>query len=349
MKRDLSLDFVKGFGIVLVIYGHIHAGDNISNNWVYSYHMPLFFFVSGILFNKKKSNESLVYYVIQEAKKILYPYLTFSFLYLIVKCLMLEYDLNEIIRFFVDTFTFVGRGVFWFLSSLFFAEILYFIIEKKKCKSLIMGAILLLTLFTSSFLQNNDAYQYATIYYWLNIPNRILISTVFLWLGNCIATSKLWSEEYLRKNSLITFLSLFIFLVNAALADKNGHCDLHYSQLNNTVLFYYFAITSSVSLLLLSKRFIRKKGNCLCYFGRYSLVIMLTHTTFNLTEISVDISERLFGNISSLIIDGVAVIIVLCMEMIIIFVINNFFPFLIKPGFTPDMCLKYEGNKKNEK
>lgn len=40
------LDVLKGIGIILVAIGHIYHNQVIFN-WLYSFHMPLFFFAAG--------------------------------------------------------------------------------------------------------------------------------------------------------------------------------------------------------------------------------------------------------------------------------------------------------------
>lgn len=40
--RNNQLDILKGIGILIVIIGHV-SRNGILNNWIYSFHMPLFF------------------------------------------------------------------------------------------------------------------------------------------------------------------------------------------------------------------------------------------------------------------------------------------------------------------
>lgn len=65
-NRIVTLDIAKGLAITLVVYGHVMQGmghrhlidenfHRFSNTFVYSFHMPVFFFVSG-LFSKIISN-----------------------------------------------------------------------------------------------------------------------------------------------------------------------------------------------------------------------------------------------------------------------------------------------------
>lgn len=71
--RDKRIDILKAWGIILVIAGHTHSP---FSGWIYTFHMPLFFFVSGFLrygAHKKSWREFLV----GKAKSIIVPYLFF--------------------------------------------------------------------------------------------------------------------------------------------------------------------------------------------------------------------------------------------------------------------------------
>lgn len=57
--RNLWVDYAKAIGIVLVVYGHVVRGllnagilqdaefHGLVDSVIYSFHMPLFFFLSG--------------------------------------------------------------------------------------------------------------------------------------------------------------------------------------------------------------------------------------------------------------------------------------------------------------
>lgn len=50
MERDLSIDIMKGIGICAVIAGHTFL--NTIHNLIYSFHMPLFFILSGYFYKR---------------------------------------------------------------------------------------------------------------------------------------------------------------------------------------------------------------------------------------------------------------------------------------------------------
>lgn len=45
------IDMAKGYGVILVILGHF--GLEKLGYWIYSFHMPLFFFLAGYVFKEK--------------------------------------------------------------------------------------------------------------------------------------------------------------------------------------------------------------------------------------------------------------------------------------------------------
>ena len=60
MKRNRLhwIDCAKGLGCAFVVWGHVAPGT-ILTEWIFSFHMPLFFMISGILlaFEVKKEVE----------------------------------------------------------------------------------------------------------------------------------------------------------------------------------------------------------------------------------------------------------------------------------------------------
>lgn len=54
MKRLTHVDTMKAIGIVLVVVGHSPGLSPFIKNVIYSFHMPLFFFVSGLLLSEQK-------------------------------------------------------------------------------------------------------------------------------------------------------------------------------------------------------------------------------------------------------------------------------------------------------
>lgn len=51
--RHKYIDYAKGLAIILMLFAHTMSGENMINTWIFSFHMPIFFIISGILMAKK--------------------------------------------------------------------------------------------------------------------------------------------------------------------------------------------------------------------------------------------------------------------------------------------------------
>ena len=62
-NRIIWIDISKGLGIILVVLGHTSLSkiSQISYDWIYSFHMPLFYLLSGLCFNNHKYNNFRIY------------------------------------------------------------------------------------------------------------------------------------------------------------------------------------------------------------------------------------------------------------------------------------------------
>jgi fucose 4-O-acetylase-like acetyltransferase len=83
--RSNVVDIVKGIAIILVVYGHtsqglIHRGWWVtpgaffSDAFIYSFHMPAFFFVAGLFVVGSITKRGARRFTIEKLKTILYPY-----------------------------------------------------------------------------------------------------------------------------------------------------------------------------------------------------------------------------------------------------------------------------------
>ena len=48
------IDLTKGFAIILMLWGHTMTSVNGIHIWIYSFHMPIFFIMCGILIRIKE-------------------------------------------------------------------------------------------------------------------------------------------------------------------------------------------------------------------------------------------------------------------------------------------------------
>ena len=80
-QRENWVDIVKGIGIILVVMGH--AGCPVlPHGIIYSFHMPLFFFLSGLFINRQCEKDFCTY-VKKNFRSLLLPYFYFNILSII--------------------------------------------------------------------------------------------------------------------------------------------------------------------------------------------------------------------------------------------------------------------------
>ena len=61
-KRVQYIENAKGIGILLVVLGHndMNAYHPTLHRFIYAFHMPLFFFLSGIFFNPVRNADQVL-------------------------------------------------------------------------------------------------------------------------------------------------------------------------------------------------------------------------------------------------------------------------------------------------
>ena len=75
-QRENWIDFAKAIGIILVIYAHALPKDNYIWIWINSFHMPLFFCISGYLYSCKGG---FLPYVAKKVRTLWVPFEVASF------------------------------------------------------------------------------------------------------------------------------------------------------------------------------------------------------------------------------------------------------------------------------
>lgn len=140
-KRIIWIDIAKFFAIISVIIGHSFARNTFLWRVIYSYHMPLFFVLSGYTMNVPKSFSEITSYFIKLFKKLILPVFIIIALRMIFNIIIfqfsMEYFFQQIKEIFLQllyssgaehkNFPYVLGGP-WFLVALFYAKIIYFII-----------------------------------------------------------------------------------------------------------------------------------------------------------------------------------------------------------------------------
>ena len=82
IKRDLALDYAKGFAIVLIVLGHLYFfSDRHVDSWVFTIcntiQIPVFMYISGLLAHRSIDRYGFRQLVANRAIRLLLPLLSF--------------------------------------------------------------------------------------------------------------------------------------------------------------------------------------------------------------------------------------------------------------------------------
>lgn len=128
-KRLQYVDFLKGFAILCVVVGHIASFNpkcDLLIDFVYSFHMPLFFFISGFLFHKKNI-VNIQKSIISKVKSLIIPYLSISVLAVVLH----GFSEESIYGYFCSE----TRWGYWFLPTLFIMFLFLIVFRKRFIKN----------------------------------------------------------------------------------------------------------------------------------------------------------------------------------------------------------------------
>lgn len=146
-NRYEYIDITKGIGILLVVWAHILL-VGWTHRFIYAFHMPLFFFMSGYLFNSVKYH-SFKDFLKKRFRRLIIPYLIYSVSTWAIWAIFRYLTHSNVESYFMPLLQTViaqGSGEFlvhnsalWFIPCLFAVEIIYYYI----CKAGDIAAIVL--------------------------------------------------------------------------------------------------------------------------------------------------------------------------------------------------------------
>ena len=132
MKRDKTIDVLKGLGITSIVLGHACNLDNfysipmkLTHDFVYTYHIMIFVFISGYLFHES----SIKKYLVNRIHSLYIPTVITALVSLAIYPLWIKLSVVEVkdkgffIKDIIKTITFRPSGIFvstlWFVPFIF--------------------------------------------------------------------------------------------------------------------------------------------------------------------------------------------------------------------------------------
>jgi fucose 4-O-acetylase-like acetyltransferase len=153
--RESWIDIAKGWGILLVVLGHALRGlQNVQllpssgwshawDAWIYSFHMPLFFLLSGF-FMEKAVQRPLDRALKDRAKTLLWPYLVWSVLQTLVQIRMSNYTSSSYDWTHLLGILWKPVMQFWFLYVLLLLSLLWLGLRRAGVPALVLLGLALI-------------------------------------------------------------------------------------------------------------------------------------------------------------------------------------------------------------
>lgn len=293
-QRINWIDWSKSLCMFFVILGHTHLDDSglMIKKIIYTFHMPLFFFISGILCKDHLSRKTIM----RDAKYILIPYFFFGILSVIIPH---PKSINEVEAYLQNLICGYNSsiGAIWFLPAIFICKQLgTVIISIQRHIKWLYITLVALTFIPVLFLNNIDLPFFASSAF-CGLP-YFLIGHIFI---------RYYQSRFSLQISNPSIVLIIIFAISAFLsiylANKHEFVALAGHSYGDHVIIYYInafsgiisVITASILLNQYQLHFVTvtaygsisiiwTHGICLSFFHYYLFKMLhLEITTYSIT------------------------------------------------------------------
>ena len=280
--RNTTIDIAKGILILLVVWGH---SSIYFTKYIYWFHMPAFFMISGLFVKDHRTWKQGRSYLIGKSIQYATLYTSYFAVLLLLRLVYTNWsdmDFPKAALKFIIGGRFVGAelGTFWFLTCLFFSIMLFTLIltfaNGLKSQLIVLAALYMLA-HTQSYLQSH--YGFIAFVPWS--IDASLLGVCYMAIGYHFRDGilSLIADNRLRIALLSAAFFISFLLI---LADTIGLTDFRFNMkdigYNSIAGDLFVPIVFSVLIVTLSAS-IEKLGlaPAFCWFGYYSVTIMLLH------------------------------------------------------------------------
>ncbi|QZA78235.1 acyltransferase family protein [Deefgea tanakiae] len=276
--RFVFIDKMKAIGILLIMIGHAPGLSNQFKIFIYAFHVPLFFIISGFLLSERYMVLNIKARFSKLFKSLLVPYFFFFFVSWLYWCLTKQYaNLSVYLKdkTFFDAFSGVYIGTvsalfvnpaLWFFVALFWISLVYHISAKLIFSKIVLFISYLVVFLVSVFVFYGE----------LNKPDMVTLQVI---TGLVFYSFGVVLNEYMTRLDfsryrffiLCVFLPVFIFL-----ALKNGPLDLNLSRFGFSPFIYLLVAVVGFFVLYFLVDFL-PYGRTVDFLSRNSLLIFASH------------------------------------------------------------------------
>lgn len=271
------------------MWGHIATGASVS--FVYAFHIPLFFFLSGMVFRPDKYT-SFGPFVKRKLQTLIVPYIIYSAVTWGIWAAFSYLTHSSIDSYWSPLFeTLIARGSegylvhnvpLWFVPCLFVIELSYYWISKLKDIWVVLISVILAVL-------GYSAVNYGQFFDFTTLPWSIEVAAmamVFYCLGHLTIKHCGYSkvqEMVGDKKTLSVVLMVVSFVLVYFGSMLNGSPSMGHADIHNPLIFYPTALLGILGMLILSCLISLSRTNvnghlkCIKWFGQNSFIAMAIH------------------------------------------------------------------------
>lgn len=239
------VDLYKGIGILLMVSGHIGV-PHVFAHFYHAFHMPMFFFISGYLFDRRKyKNYSALDYMQKKFTSLLIPYLTFGVMCMLFAIFVQHEDPRTMARavFWTNTLEFPISGALWFLTAIFISNVIFYYLNAYIDSQAIFTLFILFISTVGTFIRRVILLPFAL--------GPGLVGVGLMFFGQCFRAF-IESSEYVKNKRGGGYCICFTLIALLCIV-LNSYVDMRTEQYGNAILFWIGAVSASGLLVLLTK------------------------------------------------------------------------------------------------
>ena len=274
-NRLAEVDAAKALAIFLVIVGHLVPSDSMIFRYVFAFHMPVFFFLSG--YTTRRTDRTFLCTVRRKSASLLIPFAVFALLGLLLMAVFPGQRVDATPKEYLVRYLYIAQpykfGQVWFLVCLFFSSIVMFSILKIWSGKKPWTLVFVLAGFS---LAGVFLYEVISAKHYGRIPwklDSMLTAVSFMIGGYLFREAKI--VEKMKTWSLAAGCAVLAGAVWFFGVYLNGYVNLCDCVYGNPLWYFLAAYSGSILLLFLGKLLARVRF--LSFLGRLSMPVFLIH------------------------------------------------------------------------
>lgn len=334
-NRIIGLDYLKVFGIYLMVLGHSPYLPDTIEAIIYSFHMPLFFFISGFLYK-----EGTIKHIIKSSFcSLIVPYILINVIcigmWIITEIIHGGFTLDNLLSRIGAVSLGLGYERYgflpvcaptWFFLALFWcrvATMLYVKFLKQGIVKIIFLLSLLLLIWQME--QYDIQFPYA-------LSSAIMAFPIMLFAFEF--RRLLLSHIFLKRHFLVVLVALSLAIPSFILNNSYGRCDIDAVMFGRSILLYYIDAISSCLALFYIFIHITRESKLIKFISLGTIAIVGFHLTIAYYVCKICFWNNL--NVTFAAITESFLVMVICFPIILF--CGRFFPILL----GKKNCIKYE-------